>query len=78
MTNTNAPLLSLLFFALVHPTLADDGYLPNGSMTQGQELLAGWRPATGEEGSGIASAARDTQVFKMTSSTVDSGLAKLH
>ena len=34
-------------------------------MTQGQELPAGWRPATGEEGSGDASAARDTQVFKV-------------
>ena len=54
----------LLLFALVHPALADDGYLPNGSMTEGQELPTGWRPATGEEGSGEASAARDTRVFK--------------
>ena len=46
MTNANALLLSLLFFALVHPTLADDGYLPNGSMTQGQDYrpVGGRRP----------------------------------
>ena len=46
------------------PGAAQEDYLPNGSMTSGTELPDGWRPATGEEGSGKATAARDTQVFK--------------
>ena len=43
---------------------AQEIYLPNGSMSAGTRLPEGWLPATGEEGSGKATAARDTQVFK--------------
>ena len=58
------PLIPLLLFASVQSALADDGYLPNGSMTAGQELPTGWRPATADEGTGTATASRDTQMFQ--------------
>jgi len=60
-----ASLTCLLIVTLLQSASADDGYLANGSMTDGRELPTGWRAATGQEGTGQATASRDTQVFKI-------------
>lgn len=46
-------------------TMAAEGYLPNGSMTDGKELPTGWLAGNTEEGTGKAQAGRDTEVFKV-------------
>jgi endoglucanase len=65
MIRSRTSLLCLWFLCFSGPTSADEGYLPNGAMTEGRELPTGWRAADGEEGSGEAAAARDTEIFKV-------------